>query len=283
MNLVGKIFVVLILIAATVFMTLGLMVYATHHNWYEEIIGKNGNDAMAWKGKLKAAYDEQVKLRQDIEKLTIARDAEKANHLQALAKSESQINILNQSQATLAADKAKLEGELATATTAVNKQQEMLVALRKENGDIREEIRTAYKQVDEQLKKATQIEDKLHIALGQLTDLKARANQMTLQLANARALLKPYNLTLDSPVNHQPGNVRGEVLAVDKDDRAEVSLGSDDGMLEGGTLEIYRGNRYLGRLQLLEVQPHRSIGVILKEYKQDVIRTGDNVATQLKA
>ena len=30
MNLVGKIFVVLILVASTVFMTLGSMVYATH-------------------------------------------------------------------------------------------------------------------------------------------------------------------------------------------------------------------------------------------------------------
>ena len=34
MNLVGKIFIVLILIASTVFMTMGIMVYSTHHNWY---------------------------------------------------------------------------------------------------------------------------------------------------------------------------------------------------------------------------------------------------------
>ena len=33
MNLVGKIFVVLILGASPVFMTMGLMVYATHRNW----------------------------------------------------------------------------------------------------------------------------------------------------------------------------------------------------------------------------------------------------------
>lgn len=283
MNLVGKIFVVLILIAATVFMTLGLMVYATHKNWYEEIVGKNGNDAKSWKKQLQDAYAEQVKLRGDIEKLKITLDAEKANHLQALAKSESQINILTQSQTTLAADKAKLETELAAATTDVKGQQEMLVKIGKENGDLREEIRTAYKQVDDQLKKATQIEDKLHIALGQLTDLKARASQMALDLAHARQLLTSVGLNLGVPVNHQPGNVRGEVLAVDKDDRAEVSLGSDDGLVSGNTLEIYRGNRYLGRMQILEVQPHRSIGTILKEYKQDVIRTGDNVATQLKA
>ena len=38
MNLVGKIFVVLILLASTVFMTMGLMVFATHRNWQEEVM-----------------------------------------------------------------------------------------------------------------------------------------------------------------------------------------------------------------------------------------------------
>ena len=33
MNLVGKIFVTLILVMSLVFMTLALMVYATHKNW----------------------------------------------------------------------------------------------------------------------------------------------------------------------------------------------------------------------------------------------------------
>ena len=187
------------------------------------------------------------------------------------------------SKDSLEKEVAEKSKDLDVAANDVKNQQTSLTALQAENTALREEVRVAYKQVDEQLKKATQFEDKLHIALGLYNDLKVRANQMALQLANARALLTGVGLKLDSPLNHQPGNVRGEVLAVDKDDRAEVSLGSDDGMLEGNTLEIYRGNRYLGRMQILEVQPHRSIGTILKEYKQDVIRSGDNVATQLKA
>jgi hypothetical protein len=283
MNLVGKIFVVLILIASTVFMTLGLMVYATHHNWYEEIVGKGGNDAISWKGKLEKAYKDATNLRVEIEKYKVTLDAEKANHLQALAKAETRVNSMADDLTKYKSDADDKGAKLAAATNDVKMLQDNLTALRTENTSLREENRVAYKQVDDQLKKATQFEDKLHIALGQLTDLKARAGQMSLQLANATALLKSVGMTTSTPLNKQPGNVRGEVLAVDKDDRAEVSLGSDDGLLEGNTLEIYRGNRYLGRMQILEVQPHRSIGTILKEYKQDTVRSGDNVATQLKA
>jgi len=36
MNLLGKIFVVLIVVMSIVFMTLALAVYATHKNWKEE-------------------------------------------------------------------------------------------------------------------------------------------------------------------------------------------------------------------------------------------------------
>ncbi len=284
MNLVGKIFVVLILVASTVFMTLGLMVYATHRNWYEEIMGKGAGSMQAgWKVRLDQAREQAVKLRQDIEKLNTTLTAEKANHLQAIVKAENQLNILKASEDQLTKQVAEKTVQLEKATKGLQVAQDNLTSLRKENTDLREDIRVTYKQVDDQLKKATQMEDKLHIALLQLTDLKARGTQMALQLANARALLTSVGMNLETRLNRQPGNVRGQVLAVDKDDRAEVSLGTDDGLLEGNTLEIYRGNRYLGRLQILEAHPHRAIGMILKDYKQDVIRTGDEVATQLKA
>ena len=80
----------------------------------------------------------------------------------------------------------------------------------------------------------------------------------------------------------EPPMVRGEILAIDKEDRVEISLGSDDGIRDGNNLLIYRGDKYLGRLQVLETQPHRAIGMVLKDYKQEMIRKGDQVATKLR-
>ena len=42
MNLLGKIFVVLIIVMSLVFMTLALAVYATHKNWKDIVEGPNG-------------------------------------------------------------------------------------------------------------------------------------------------------------------------------------------------------------------------------------------------
>jgi hypothetical protein len=69
---------------------------------------------------------------------------------------------------------------------------------------------------------------------------------------------------------------------MDKEGRAEISLGTDDGLREGHTLEIFRGNRYLGRMDVLEAHAHRAVGKLEKEMQQDVIRKGDQVQTRLK-
>ena len=84
-------------------------------------------------------------------------------------------------------------------------------------------------------------------------------------------------------MNKRAPTIRGEILAVDKEDHAEISLGSDDGLQGAASLEVFRGDKYLGRMQVLETHPHRAVGKLLKEYQTDVIRKGDSVATWLKS
>ncbi len=45
MNLVGKIFVVLIFVMSIVFAAFSIMVYATHTNWRQEILRHAGRSA----------------------------------------------------------------------------------------------------------------------------------------------------------------------------------------------------------------------------------------------
>ena len=44
----------------------------------------------------------------------------------------------------------------------------------------------------------------------------------------------------------------GLVLAANKDGLVEISLGSDDGLERGHTLEVFRGSRYLGRIEVFQ-------------------------------
>ncbi len=274
MNLVGKIFVVLILIASTVFMTMGLMVYATHINWYSKVMSPDG-----FKAELLKERADAVVLRGEIEKYKASTAAEQALKDQSVAKAENERNVLAAKQVELQKEVETQATRLETAAKALQVAQEGLTAARKENVDLREDVRVALKQVDDKLKLATQTEDKLHIALGQLLDLKKRADQLAIDYAKATAVLKSVGRNLDSkPI---PPQVFGRVLAVDKSDRAEISLGTDDGLLEGNLLEIVRGDKYLGKMQIVEAHPHRAIGAILPEFKKDVIRKDDEVATKL--
>jgi hypothetical protein len=280
MNLVGKIFIFLILVASTVFMTMGLMVYATHQNWYEAVTKTGG-----WKEQLKNAKQEKVDLQADILKYQDRLNAEKASHLQQLAKANTAYIAAQKHATDLDSSVAELQKKLDESTKVLELAQNNLSGLRKENAGLREDVRNANKAVDDQLKIATESEDKLHVALGNYADLKKRNEQLASDYSKAFHWLKVLrpDLSIEDKFNVEPPLLRGRILDIDKDDRAEVSLGSDDGLRQGHTLEIYRGDKYLGRMQIEEARPHEAIGLILKEYKQETIRKGDQVATRFRA
>jgi len=284
MNLVGKIFIVLILIASTVFMTMGIMVYSTQHNWYEAITGKGGpGQTPGYKAQLQDARAEDQRLKDEISKYDTALAVEKQTHFAALAKLETERDQLQKSNEKFQSDIDKQSKDLADAATALKVAQDNLTALRTEETGLRDDIRQANKATDEQLKKATDSENRLNIAMGQLNDLKQRNSQLALDVAKAKLLLSKVGMTIQDAANGEPPTVHGRIEAIDNNNNVEITLGTDDGLRQGNTLEIYRGDKYLGRMQLLEVQPHRAVGKVIKELQQDVIRSGDEVATRLKA
>ncbi|HKD37636.1 MAG TPA: hypothetical protein VKB78_12580, partial [Pirellulales bacterium] len=233
MNLVGKIFVVLILIASAIFMTMGMMVYATHQNWQVAVMGANGkgDDPESYHGKLDTAYKDQAKLHGDIDKLQNQLAQEKALHTQALVKTENERDILAKQATSLSADLEKLATRLDKATKDVEIAQQTVTALREADKKLRDDIRDANAKTDEQLKIATQKTDELNIKLGQLADLKARNEQLASDFAKAKNVLATLGRTpFDSA---EPPLVRGQIMAMDKEDRVEISIGSDDGLREG--------------------------------------------------
>ena len=62
----------------------------------------------------------------------------------------------------------------------------------------------------------------------------------------------------------------------------EISIGSDDGLKEGHTVEVYRGQRYLGRAKIVQTAPDKSVGKILPRSQNGPIQVGDRVATKLR-
>ena len=62
----------------------------------------------------------------------------------------------------------------------------------------------------------------------------------------------------------------------------EVTIGADDGLKTGNTLEVSRGGKYLGRLEIIETSPDKSVGRVDRRFQQGQIQEGDRVATRIK-
>ncbi len=94
-------------------------------------------------------------------------------------------------------------------------------------------------------------------------------------------LLAAGGHTINDPVNANTIPVTGAVTAVSRT-RVELSIGIDDGVRIGQELDIYRGDKYVGRIRIVDAQPDKAVGTILTEYQQLPINRGDNVSSRLK-
>lgn len=77
-----------------------------------------------------------------------------------------------------------------------------------------------------------------------------------------------------------PAGLKGTILAVGpQQDFVLLDIGENQGVLERGELMVRRGNKLIGKVSIVSIQPNRSIGNILPSWKQgDVaVAEGDQV------
>jgi hypothetical protein len=257
MNLVGKIFVVLIFVMSIVFATFSIMVYSTHTNWRDEIERKQGVGAKGpgWKVRYNEVTEANSRLKEDRDNLEKARAAETMVRVQAIAKAENEIARLNKENVEVAGQlKAKAE-ELTSNNNALHTAEENLKALTGEVQQLRGEIASSQKETDE---------------------------QMVMDVSKARMKLKGAGLTLEGPADASQIPVFGKVTAVSPS-KVELSIGTDDGVRIGQELDIYRGDKYVGRIRVVEAKPDNAVASIMTDYQQYPIQRGDNVDSQLRS
>jgi hypothetical protein len=123
--------------------------------------------------------------------------------------------------------------------------------------------------------------DDLNQAIALRDNEKEKNTQAVLQIAQMKMVMDAHGLAPDTLVSHIPPKVEGVVLEVSDKDLIEISIGKDDGLKEGHTLEVFRDNSYLGRIIIRRTAPDRAVGQILKELQRGQIKRGDRVSTKL--
>lgn len=274
MTLIGKILVFVIFVMSIIFMTFTMLVYSTHRNWSEV--------AKALDTKVKNAERLIQEKTTEREQLETRLAHERASRAEALAVLESTKRSL---QEELQQSKQKYEELFAANQQAVNTFEENrkeMSRLKDEVEKIREEIRVTRLDRDAQLSKARELTDKLNQGEGELRRLKERSDELVAQLSRAQLVLDRNDLSIDAPIDGLPPKVDGVVTAVRDENQIEVSIGADEGLRRGHTLEVYRQDGgYLGRVIVIETNPDRAVTRVIPEFRQGVIRKGDRVATRL--
>lgn len=289
MNLVGKIFIVLIFIMSLVFMSFVVAVYATHTHWRDVVMNQQAtaDKPLGLKPQLDQQKARNQELSDQLDKLKQEVATEKAAKRQQLAKLETENDELKKQRDQQEKELAKLVQAERDAVAAMDATQKTAEALRKEVEGLRDEVRNIQKDRDEQFKRVVDLTDQLHQTVNQLKSADARSKQLAADYANALAVLRKFELKPDPKVYEgTPPKVDGAVLAVTNAGLLEVSIGSDDGLIEGHKLEVYRFaqgvSTYLGRIEVTKVQPDKSVCKILPEFQKGQIQVGDSVASKLR-
>ncbi len=274
MNLLGKIFTFAILFAAVVVLVVAVAVYGTHKNWQTEYNAlKSRFDAAA-----AASADLETRYQEQVSKL----EAEKAAAVQDVSKLETERVTLVGSNAKLQKDVDDLSGERRKNEALVAATEENNSRLTDEVAGLRTLILEHQQARDQAFTTTLKATTDLHTTAGQLQQLQERNQQITEQLATATASAREGGAERDGSVIPR---VRGQVSASRRADGAqliEISIGADDGIKPGYTVEVFRGDRYLGRAESLRADPDRAVGRVLREFQQGQIQEGDDVATKLR-
>jgi hypothetical protein len=274
MTLLGKIFTMLIFIMSISFMILAMMTFATHRNWRTQTETVNKQYA-----QLLIDYKNAGNLLQsaktDLATEQIARKAQlgtlqgKLTQMQADLIAINQQLLSKQSEATDASDRAaKLADALANKITDV---ETLEAELRKE-------------QVDRQAQftRAVQLSELLNSVNSQLDSIKERRALLEEQYAALQAKATSAGIDLNLNIPDRAPAIDAVVFKVNKEETlVEITIGQDDGIKKGHTMQVFRGKTFLGRITVQEVEGDRAVAVVDAKLKRGQIREGDHVTTKL--
>ncbi|HEY1068789.1 MAG TPA: hypothetical protein VGE52_21885, partial [Pirellulales bacterium] len=111
--------------------------------------------------------------------------------------------------------------------------------------------------------------------------------QMLQQISSLEEKIAYHGISqLDPKVIQNPPKVEGKIVALNAAAKLfEISLGSDDGIVPGHELRVFRLGttpRYLGTLKVVESGPDRAVGKLVDGTQQGPIERDDHVATNLR-
>jgi len=277
MTLLGKSFTVIILVLSLTFMVLALAVNASHRNWRDMVMGPGGLKENIQ--TLESTNQQLRDARNDIQADLAREQAARRTALAALQTQYDQTNEeLQKSQATVETLEAK---NTVLSQTDLSRAQS-LEELTAETAVLREQIRTEQKSRDDLFTQTLKLTDQMNELRGIVQIQRERNEQLLAQVTRYKEVVDSKGIDINEPLDGAPPERNGTVLVINRPRKlVEVSIGYDDGLRRGHRLEVTRDGRYVGKLQVLQVEPDHAVASILSDYSQGIIKENDRVDTSI--
>ncbi len=282
MNLVGKIFVVLIFVLSLVQMSLTMTVYVTHTNW--RLLADNSDPQkgpLGLKQRLEVAEADANKLRDEYTQFENRQEIERNEKRAALAALETHLKEEQAKSKRLQEELDDSRDKIRIANNLTNDAQGNAKRLLEENGRLRDNIKLAIDERGEMNRRNVILNDQYNDNLRATAELQKKAQSVSAELAASNAVLNHFNLKADVEyyrAQEPPQGVLGRVLAVNSDRKlVEISLGSDDGIRAGHRFEIRdaSGSTYIGRVVVVEVFPEKAVCSNMAGFENGVYAVGN--------
>lgn len=282
MTFVGKILVIVIMAFAILFLGLSTVVFTTHVNW-------------------KAAYDkESAKVKELASKSAILTNdvaTEKDNKEKAIAAHKVATEANEKRIASLDEEIKRTQAEITDIRTKIEtaqKNAELALADAKqrlaETLVIRDEKSAVEKQANEFKIQQTELNDKIRELERLNKTIDDNNKDLRDRVARFSSLLRLNGLP-DDITNikglESPPPVEGVVEKIDSQNKkVEISIGSDDGLVVGHELYLYRTTpraEYLGKIKVMTVDPDRAVAKVIGNTIQGKkILEGDIVTSTIR-
>ncbi len=277
MNFIGKIFVVALTVMSIVFMALALAVYSTHKDWKSE-----HDKVQSQLTKAKADFNAaQSNYNRDKESLVAERDSA----LQQVQKLEAERERLERINSSAQTQLDELRNRERIAISSVDFTQKQNDALTEEVLGLRDEIRENQTGRDRAFTAALEATEDLQAIRNDLEVAQEMSRSLVADNSRMASNLRANNLDPATSVDDIVPRVNGVISRTQRKDGVqlvEISIGSDDGIRVGQTVEVFNGTKYKGRVEILKTSPDRSVGRVDVRYQQGPIQENDRVATRLK-
>jgi len=267
----GRILTVFTLVLAIFFAAMTVVVFATHRNWKaesERLLAENARLL-----NLNNTYTTQIGAYK--ERLTRERAARRI----VVAALETDRNVAQEQFQTANAQNIQMQQQVASMAAKNDADTKLLDTYVTENNGLKGTLTQEQNSRDTMFNTYVSIVDQLHELQGTLNDLTLRNTSLAEMYARYKDIIERLGPAATT-AQELPMPVDGIVVAVSRE-LIEVSVGSDDGLKVGHTLDVFRkGGTYLGRVIVKKTSPDRSVAEIIPEFSKGPIRIEDRVATR---